>query len=375
MNAQQHKSTTPKSQSSQGEKAMKSTIKPSACGDLFALFQNDAVAWLRSLPANSVDLILTDPAYESLEEHRKKGTTTRLKVSKASSNKWFPSFPNTRFPELFQECYRVLKPNRHCYVMCDAKTIPIIQLTAQESGFHFWNTIVWDKQAIGMGYHYRNQCEFVLFFEKKRKSQTGRQLHDRVTSNLIREKRIKNKSAYPTEKPVRLGEILIRQSSKPGELVIDPFMGSSSFGEAANNNGRLFWGCDLEPSSLDVSQKRLSSLVSNEKPKHKRGKPAHEYIEECLSLVTSWKRSGLGQREYARQHLKSEVEQRAISLAKTYLCKIPVLVRQDVLLGKFDGVSRNSLLNWIKGHFPNYTEMTDKELFESLDLSSQKNAA
>ena len=43
----------------------------------------DAVDWLRDQPAESLDLLITDPAYESLEKHRAVGTTTRLKHSKA----------------------------------------------------------------------------------------------------------------------------------------------------------------------------------------------------------------------------------------------------------------------------------------------------
>ncbi|MCZ8659771.1 site-specific DNA-methyltransferase, partial [Escherichia albertii] len=64
------------------------------------LNQLDAVEWLKTLPSGSVDLFVTDPPYESLEKHRKIGTTTRLKVSKSSSNEWFAIFPNSRFGEL-----------------------------------------------------------------------------------------------------------------------------------------------------------------------------------------------------------------------------------------------------------------------------------
>ena len=85
----------------------------------FELAQVDAVAWLRSLPPSSVDLLITDPAYESLEKHRAVGTTTRLKHSKASSNDWFAIFPNSRFPDLFEAAYRVLKKNAHLYMFCD----------------------------------------------------------------------------------------------------------------------------------------------------------------------------------------------------------------------------------------------------------------
>ena len=55
----------------------------------FQLTKGDAVTWLRELPTGSIDLVITDPPYESLEKHRAVGTTTRLKHSKASSNDWY----------------------------------------------------------------------------------------------------------------------------------------------------------------------------------------------------------------------------------------------------------------------------------------------
>ena len=89
----------------------------------FQLHTGDAVDWLRTLGSDSVNLVITDPAYESLEKHRAIGTTTRLKHSKASSNDWFQIFPNQRFPELFAEVYRVLQKNSHFYLFCDQETM------------------------------------------------------------------------------------------------------------------------------------------------------------------------------------------------------------------------------------------------------------
>src|ERR687890_2062267 len=91
----------------------------------------DAVEWLRAQPAASIDLLITDPAYESLEKHRAIGTTTRLKHSKASSNDWFTIFPNARFGELFAEVYRVLKRNSHFYLSCDAETMFVAKPEAE----------------------------------------------------------------------------------------------------------------------------------------------------------------------------------------------------------------------------------------------------
>ena len=98
----------------------------------YDLSTNDAVAWLRELPAESADLAITDPAYESLEKHRAIGTTTRLKHSKASSNDWFKIFPNARFGELFRELYRVLRKDTHFYLLCDAETMFVVKPEAEQ---------------------------------------------------------------------------------------------------------------------------------------------------------------------------------------------------------------------------------------------------
>jgi len=212
----------------------------------------DAVTWLRSLPSESVDLLITDPPYESLEKHRAIGTTTRLKISKASSNQWFAIFPNARFPELFAEVYRVLKPNTHFYLFCDPETAFVAKPIAETAGFHFWKPLVWDKKTIGMGYHYRSRYEFILFFEKGK-----RRLKDLAIADVIPVARIRN--GYPSEKPVELSEILIRQSSAPGELVVDPFMGSGSVGVAATRLSRDFAGNDIAEAAVDHSRSRLTA--------------------------------------------------------------------------------------------------------------------
>jgi site-specific DNA-methyltransferase (adenine-specific) len=128
------------------------------------VFQADALDALQAMPDGSVDLVVTDPAYESLEKHRAKGTTTRLKHSKASSNDWFKIFPNAWFPELLLHIYRVLKKDRHFYLLCDQETMFVVKPLAEAAGFKFWKPIVWDKMKIGMGYHYRARYELILFF-------------------------------------------------------------------------------------------------------------------------------------------------------------------------------------------------------------------
>jgi site-specific DNA-methyltransferase (adenine-specific) len=202
------------------------------------LFKDDAVNWLTTLADASVDLVITDPPYESLEKHRKIGTTTRLKVSKSSSNQWFEIFPNSRFEELFVEVFRVLKRGSHFYLFCDQETMFIVKPIAEKIGFKFWKAIIWDKVSIGMGYHYRSRHEFILFFEKGK-----RKLNNLGTADILECKRVFR--GYPTEKPVQLIKTLIEQSSNVGELIIDPFFGSGSTLIAAKALKRDYLGCDL----------------------------------------------------------------------------------------------------------------------------------
>lgn len=232
----------------------------------------DSVAWLKTLPDESVDLCITDYAYESLEKHRSTGTTTRLKQSDASSNAWFDIFRNVRVPELLTEIYRVLKKDAHFYALTDQETmIDVIRPYGRDAGFFFWKSLAWvkvrgkdngevldltkelseDDVKIGMGYHWRNSKEEISFLEKGK-----RKLNHLGWPDVLPAPRIDG--GYPTEKPVSLLRTLIENSSKPGELVIDPFMGSGSTGEAAMRSGRNFAGNDISDKALARTRERLA---------------------------------------------------------------------------------------------------------------------
>ncbi len=205
--------------------------------------QADAFEWLPSLDSESVDLTITDPPYESLEKHRKIGTTTRLK------REWFETIPNERYPELLAQLYRVHKRDTHLYLFSDHETLPVAVEAGRAAGWTFWKPLVWDKIAMGMGYHYRARYEFVLFFEKGK-----RKLYDLGIPDVLQFKRVYG--GYPTEKPVELCEVFVMQSSDPGAVVCDPFMGSGSTAVAAGRLKRSFIGCDLSDKAITQSEMR-----------------------------------------------------------------------------------------------------------------------
>ena len=255
------------------------------------LHQGDAFEWLKSLPEESADLVVTDFPYESLELHRAKGTTTRLKVSDGSSNEWFPVIKNEQLPGLMRLIYRALKPDRHFYLFCDEPTADVIKLQqfTQKlngsdvyeldwqrnsdgsfpcaSGFKFWRELIWVKTTLdggkargGMGYHYRGACERILFFEKGK-----RKLNDLGVPDVFCA--AGERDGYPTAKPLSVVTTLVTESTEPGEMVIDPFMGGWTTAHAALSSGRRVAGNDIATASLEYGRKRLSQwLPINETP-------------------------------------------------------------------------------------------------------------
>src|SRR3954464_11837073 len=194
---------------------------------------SDAFELLATLPDESVDLVVTDPPYESLQLHRARGTTTRLTTN------WFHTVPNARLPELFAAVHRILRRDRHFYLFCDEATADVIKQQQgigeerlpngsrrSRAGFFYWKEIVWAKTTLdgsrirgGTGYHYRAASERILFFEKGKRT-----LNDLGIPDVLMAPRAGIPG--PAVKPGPVLRTLIVQSTAPGELVLDPFCGS-----------------------------------------------------------------------------------------------------------------------------------------------------
>ncbi len=270
---------------------------------LRGVVQGDAIDVLRGLPADSFNACVTDPAYESLERHRAKGTTTRLKVSDGSSNTWFETFPNHRFVSFLAEVYRVLRAPAYALILCDDPTEEYLRPVARACGFWVWSSWTWVKTKtssddpepwdadpeqrreadtrIGMGYHGRRSTERILVLEKRTVVQNptqfeismkpdhlqelplrptyadprgkGRQLTNRGWPDVFFAPRVNG--GYPTEKPLSLISRLVEQVTSPGEVVIDPFCGSGVVGVAAAALGREFLLSDLSDEAVSLARR------------------------------------------------------------------------------------------------------------------------
>ena len=73
----------------------------------------------------------------------------------------------------------------------------------------------------------------------------------------------KETTGWPTQKPLKLLERIVRASSTEGALVLDPFCGSGTTLVAARKNGRAYFGCDISPLAIETAKERLAALAGS----------------------------------------------------------------------------------------------------------------
>lgn len=229
---------------------------------MISLYNTDAIEWLKTLDNDSVDLIVTDPPYR-VQQHGSSGLSgifkTKTGAEKELNSKLF-QHNEVEVTDYASELFRILKPDNHCYVMTNDYNLKNFLNVFAEVGFHFTKLIVWDKQNKIANPYYMQQVEYILFMSKGR----TKQINNCGTSNLLSISNIQNKNNdHPTEKPVELMEILIKNSTKEGDLVLDPFVGVGATPLACQNLNRNFIGCEIDKKYYDTAMERLNSCLND----------------------------------------------------------------------------------------------------------------
>ena len=127
----------------------------------------DCLSFLASLPDGSVDLIVTDPAYSGMNRHLMFGNGRIVGNYQSPTNeRWFSEFHDD--PETYRaflgQCRRVLRDNRHLYIMFDSYSLLTLGGLVREF-FDVKNVIVWDKVNLGMGHYFRRRHELIVFVD------------------------------------------------------------------------------------------------------------------------------------------------------------------------------------------------------------------
>src|SRR5580700_753514 len=232
----------------------------SSSGPAFGTFEirtQDCIDFLRGMPDASVDLIVTDPAYSGMNRHMKFGHGRIVgHYGKPDNERWFHEFsddPET-YAVFLRECHRVLRQDRHIYIMFDSFSMLSLGALVREC-FDVKGVVVWDKVHLGMGHYFRRRHEQIVFASKGRRQISRRDLHDVWAVPRLR------KAAYPTQKPVELFERMLAASAEPGYVVCDPFTGSGSSAIAALRHGCDFVGADIDARAVDLARARCAQMV------------------------------------------------------------------------------------------------------------------
>jgi site-specific DNA-methyltransferase (adenine-specific) len=224
--------------------------------------RNDCIAFLRSLDAASVDLVVTDPAYSGMNNRLMLGRgriVGRYDDKGTDGGRWFGEFEDTpeNYARFLGECRRVLKPTGHLYLMFDSFSLLTLGPLVREH-FDVKNVIAWDKVNLGMGHYFRRRHELVVFATNG----NNRKLRHRGFPDVWRFKRIHN-AEYPTQKPVEVFQAMIHASARAGDLVCDPFVGSGSSAIAAVRSGCRFVGCDVSERAVEIARDRVERFLAS----------------------------------------------------------------------------------------------------------------
>lgn len=134
------------------------------------------------------------------------------------------------------------------------------------------NLIVWSKTNAGMGTFYRSQHELIFAFKVSRGEhinnfglgERGRHRSNVWVypgANTFRKGRMDDLASHPTVKPVKMVADAILDCSRPGGIILDPFLGSGTTVVAAARTGRRGRGIELDPLYVDLCLRRLAAVT------------------------------------------------------------------------------------------------------------------
>jgi modification methylase len=247
------------------------------------IINGDCIAELAKLPDRCVDLVFADPPYNL----QLGGDLLRPDNSKvdAVDDHWdqFASFAayDAFTREWLAQCRRVLKDDGSLWVIGSYHNIFRVGVAVQDLGFWVLNDVVWRKtnpMPNFKGTRFTNAHETLIWAAKSRGAKRYTFNYDAMkmandelqmrsdwTLPLCtgdeRVKTAEGAKGHPTQKPEALLHRVILSSSKPGDLVLDPFFGVGTTGAAAKRLGRRFVGIEREADYVELARTRIAKVI------------------------------------------------------------------------------------------------------------------
>lgn len=218
------------------------------------IFCADARTQLALIPDESIDLIVTDPPYPVISGGSGPSDTHRRPAGMLSKNDGrIFEHNDMSFCEYLPDLYRVLRSPAHLYLMINLLNLEAALNELRAVGFGIHNLLVWEKNNVTPNRWYMKNVEYVIFARKG----PARSINNKGSKTCHQFDNILGGKSHPTEKPVALMRYYIENSSQPGDVVLDPFMGTGAVGVACKESGRNFIGIEIDETYYEIARERL----------------------------------------------------------------------------------------------------------------------
>lgn len=241
------------------------------------LFLGDTFELLSKIRPESVDMVFADPPYFLSNDGISCHSGRMVSVNKGKWDKGTSFEAKHKFNRNWiRLCKTALTPNGTIWISGTLHNIYSVGAALEQEGFKIINNITWQKTNPPPNLACRcftHSTETVLWAQKNDKRSKhffnyalmkemngGKQMKD-VWTGPLTPQREKAEGKHPTQKPLYLLERIILASTEPGDLVLDPFCGSSTTGVAAKKLGRKYIGIDNESEYIELSKRRLRKDV------------------------------------------------------------------------------------------------------------------
>jgi DNA modification methylase len=234
------------------------------CGD-----SSKASSYAKLLDKETASLLFTDPPYNVDYKTPAKGSRWRAiagdRVPVKEYSRWLT--------QVIKQSAGSLSPGSAAYVWNGHKNFSLMHQCLENEGFKVSAVITWAKESFALGRgDYKQQTEFCLYAWKQ--GNGAHRWYGPLNETTLWQIRRESTKTYqhPTQKPLELAERAIRNSTRAGELVLDPFLGSGTTLIASERTGRKCYGIELDPLYCDVivrryiafaGEKALSSELAN----------------------------------------------------------------------------------------------------------------
>jgi modification methylase len=243
---------------------------------------DDCLKAMRGLPEGSVDLVFADPPYNlQLASDLLRPNNTRVD---GVDDEWdkFGSFADyDAFTRAWLgECRRALKPDGAIWVIGSYHNIFRLGAALQDLGFWIQNDVVWRKvnpMPNFRGKRFTNAHETLIWAARDRRSRVTFNYESLKAQNddvqmrsdwlfpiCSGPERLKDeggRKAHPTQKPEALLHRILIASSKPGDVVLDPFFGTGTTGAVAKRLGRRFIGIERDQDYARAAEERIARVT------------------------------------------------------------------------------------------------------------------